>query len=69
MFVFFGEHGLGGKALLYEPALHIPLIIYDPRPGAARQQVSQAMVAVPDPAPTMLDLCNRKIPESMQHQP
>ena len=64
--LLFGEHGLGGKALLYEPALHIPLIVYDPRPHAARGQRSDALVAVPDLAPTMLDLCDEPIPDFMQ---
>jgi arylsulfatase A-like enzyme len=64
--LFFGEHGLGGKALLYEPALRIPLIIYDPRPGRRKGQRSDAMVAVPDLAPTVLDLCGIDATPGMQ---
>jgi arylsulfatase A-like enzyme len=62
-----GEHGLGGKCFLYEEDIRIPLIIYDPR----RQDSSIAssrdeLVAVPDLAPTILDLCGLDIPSGMQ---
>jgi arylsulfatase A-like enzyme len=64
--LLWGEHGLGGKALLYEPALRIPLILYDPRPGSVSGQVCHSRVAVPDLAPTVLDLCGVEIPREMQ---
>jgi arylsulfatase A-like enzyme len=62
-----GEHGLGGKCFLYEEDLRIPLIVYDPRlPAAARGQVRDECVAVPDFAPTVLELCGVAAPASMQ---
>jgi len=62
-----GEHGLGGKCFLYEEDIRIPLIIYDPR----RRDTSIAhpreeMVAVPDLAPTIMELCGLEVPDSMQ---
>ena len=62
--ILFGEHGLGGKALLYEPALKIPMIIYDPR--AKAQGACHQMVAVPDLAPTIMDLCGLQPEPAMQ---
>ncbi len=62
-----GEHGLGGKCFLYEEDVRIPLIVHDPRgPAAARGTVRDEMVAVPDLAPTILDLCGLDAPETMQ---
>ncbi len=61
-----GEHGLGGKALLYEEDLRIPLIIHDPRPSAQPGQLRSETVLVPDLAPTVLDLCGLKPSDAMQ---
>jgi arylsulfatase A-like enzyme len=62
-----GEHGLGGKCLLYEQDIHIPMIVYDPRLSpASRGQERDEIVAVPDLAPTVLDLLNLSVPPSMQ---
>ncbi len=62
-----GEHGLGGKCFLYEEDLRIPMIVYDPRLEKADQgQVRDEMVLVPDLAPTVLDLCDQPIPDTMQ---
>ena len=62
--VLFGEHGLGGKALPYEPALRIPLILFDPREQGGL--VSDDLVAVPDLAPTVLELCGLPPAPEMQ---
>jgi arylsulfatase A-like enzyme len=52
-----GEHGLGGKGFLYELAVNVSLIVYDPRtPDSCRGQHRNELVAVPDLAPTVLDL-------------
>ncbi len=65
--IMYGEWGYGGKCLLYEPAIHSPLIIYDPRPGAPRgRQISEQMAVMPDLAPTILDLCGLTPPPRMQ---
>jgi len=62
-----GEHGLGGKGFLYEPAVNVPLIVYDPRaPESGRGRVRQELVAVPDLAPTVLDLADVDPPGTMQ---
>jgi arylsulfatase A-like enzyme len=62
-----GEHGLGGKCFLYEEDLHIPLIVYDPRrPSDERGQIRDELVLVPDLAPTVLDLADMPIPDTMQ---
>lgn len=65
--IMYGEWGYGGKCLLYEPAIHSPLIIYDPRPGAQRgRQISEQMAVMPDVAPTLLEMCGLKPPARMQ---
>jgi arylsulfatase A-like enzyme len=65
--ILYGEWGYPGKCLLYENSLRIPLIIHDPRPGAAHGvQVSDKLVVIPDLAPTILDLCGIEAPKSMQ---
>ncbi len=60
-----GEHGIGGKCFLYEEDLRIPLVIYDPRNAPAQKRIKE-MVAVPDFAPTMLELAGVEIPANMQ---
>lgn len=60
-----GEWGYGGKALLYEPSIHIPFIVCDPRiprPGGRRDE----LVISADVAPTLLDLCGVPVPAVMQ---
>ena len=61
-----GEWGYGGKCLLYEPSIRVPLIVYDPRPGAGRGVVSPELTLSPDVAPTLLDLCGLSVPPAMQ---
>ncbi|MEN8127283.1 MAG: sulfatase/phosphatase domain-containing protein [Planctomycetota bacterium] len=62
-----GEHGLGGKVLLYEESIRVPIIIYDPRlPEKSRgRRISQFALNV-DLAPTLLDLCGVKAPDGIQ---
>jgi arylsulfatase A-like enzyme len=65
--IMHGEWGYGGKCLLDEPCIHVPLIIYDPRPGAPRgRQVRDELAVSPDVAPTILDLCGLTPPRQMQ---
>ncbi|NWK55043.1 sulfatase-like hydrolase/transferase [Verrucomicrobiaceae bacterium N1E253] len=61
-----GEHGLGGKVLLYEESLHIPLIVYDPRIKKDRAPRVEQLALSVDLAPTILDLAGLPIPEIMQ---
>ena len=57
---------MAAKPLLYREDLHIPAIIYDPRIAhEARNQTRDELVVVPDFAPTVLELCDQPIPETM----
>lgn len=65
--LFFGEQGLGGKALCYEICTRVPFIIYDPTaPGKAKGRVSDELVQSIDVAPTMLDYAGIEIPDTFQ---
>jgi len=59
-----GEHGLGGKSLLYEPSIRVPLIIYDPKRREGR--VREELVGLIDIAPTLLELAGVPGGEEMQ---
>lgn len=62
-----GEHGLGGKSLLYEEDLRIPLLLYDPRlPDSLQGKAREELVVVPDLAPTVLELCGVNPPDTVQ---
>ncbi|MGB2561200.1 MAG: sulfatase-like hydrolase/transferase, partial [Akkermansiaceae bacterium] len=63
----FGEHGLGGKVLLYEESLRVPLVIVAPRsPKAARgQRLGQLALSI-DIAPTLLELAGLPVHPEMQ---
>ena len=62
---FLGERGFAGKWLMYEPALRVPLVIYDPRPGHAPRRIEQLALNL-DLAPTFLDLAGLPVPAEMQ---
>ncbi len=60
-----GDHGLYWKgAYFYESITHVPLIISLPS-KLKSNLVSNALVELVDIAPTICDLCNLPIPESM----
>ncbi len=62
-----GEHGLGGKVLLYDPSVRIPLIVYDPRPSDTPVvPESDELVALVDIAPTILELTGVPAPQDAQ---
>ncbi len=62
-----GEYGLGGKALNYEPCLHVPLIIYDPRlPKEAQGRRLPQLAQSIDVAPTLLEMAGLPPSSSMQ---
>jgi arylsulfatase A-like enzyme len=54
---YLGDHGLGEKDLLHEEVARIPMIIYDPDPGAdsRRGSVDDRLVEAIDLLPTFLD--------------
>lgn len=65
--IFWGENGLGGKALCYEVCTRVPLIIYDPMATEkGRGAVSNQLVQTIDLAPTMLTYASIPIPNSYQ---
>jgi arylsulfatase A-like enzyme len=64
---FFGERGMAGKWLMYEPSICVPLIIHDPRsPAKFRGRSIEAMTLNVDFAPTLLDYAGVPAPASMQ---
>ena len=64
---FLGERQLSHKFLMYEESIRVPLIIFDPRLGPARQsQRRSEMTLNIDLAPTMLDLSGVPRPVAMQ---
>ena len=54
---FLGDHGLGEKEFLLEPAVGVPLIVRDPRAAAdvSRGTVDERLVETIDALPTFLD--------------
>lgn len=65
--ILHGEHGYGGKMLLYDPSIRVPLIVYDPRlaPEQRGRSVKELVVSQ-DVAPTILELCGIAAPATMQ---
>ncbi len=65
--VFLGEHGLTGKWLMYEEAIRVPLVVFDPAlPGAQRGRRCERIALNIDLAPTLLDFAGVSIPAAMQ---
>jgi len=60
-----GEFGMGGKTLLYDPMVRIPMVIYDPRNTNQKADKNSDLVALVDIAPTLLDLTGTPIPEGI----
>ncbi len=62
-----GDYQLGGKELLYDASIRIPMIVLDPRvPASARGQRRSELVLNLDVAPTVLDLACVRVPPAMQ---
>ncbi len=66
--LFYGQQGLGGKALCYEACTHVPLIVFDPLMKKKQQKSidREALVQSIDIGPTLLDLAGVEIPVSYQ---
>jgi len=61
-----GEHGLGGKWLLYEESIRIPMILYGPGiPDTMKGKKLDNLALNIDIAPTILDLAGIPIPSKM----
>ena len=68
--LFFGEFGLGGKALCYETCTRVPMIIYNPMvPEASKGLISEELVQTIDIAPTILNYADIEPPNSYQGRP
>ncbi|MBN2029141.1 sulfatase [bacterium] len=64
---YLGEHGMAGKWYGHEESIHVPLLIYDPRlPKSLRGQKREEMALNIDIAPTLLEIADMDIPETMQ---
>ncbi|HJN11402.1 MAG TPA: sulfatase [Pirellulaceae bacterium] len=62
---FNGEHGLFNKMWMYEPSLHLPLLVRWPgsvKPGS----VNDDLLSMIDVAPTLLDIAGAPIPRDLQ---
>lgn len=63
---YMGDHWLFEKELFYEAAINVPLIVYDPRPDAARGAVSTEFVESIDLLPTVLEALGIAVPAAVQ---
>jgi arylsulfatase A-like enzyme len=62
-----GDYLLGGKQLLYDVSIRVPMLALDPRVGpAAKGQRRSELVLNIDIAPTLLDLAGLPVPSFMQ---
>ncbi|MEP4889965.1 MAG: sulfatase-like hydrolase/transferase [Aliiglaciecola sp.] len=62
-----GEHGLGGKTILYDESVHVPLIIYSPFFDANTQgKHIDELVVGQDIVATLLDMAGANVPSSYQ---
>ena len=65
--LLYGEHGLGGKTMLYEESVHVPLIVYAPQlPAEQRGKQLDDLVIAQDIPATILDLCGVTVPSTYQ---
>jgi len=60
---YLGDHYLGEKELFHDSIVKVPLIVYDPRPGAVHGQVESRLVESIDLVPTILDAYGLPIPD------
>jgi arylsulfatase A-like enzyme len=64
---YYGEHGLGGKWLMHEESIRVPLIVCDPRLGKeARGQKRDEMSLNIDICPTILETAGIEAPKGVQ---
>jgi arylsulfatase A-like enzyme len=62
-----GDYMLGGKELLYDASIRVPLIVFDPgAPDTFRGGRRTELVLNIDVAPTALDLAGAQVPATMQ---
>ncbi|HAV14691.1 MAG TPA: mucin-desulfating sulfatase (N-acetylglucosamine-6-sulfatase) [Opitutae bacterium] len=65
--LLYGEHGLGGKTMLYEESVHVPLIVYSPFLSNAKRGVQRTDLVVGQDIPaTLLDMVGIDVPNTYQ---
>jgi len=65
--LFLGEHGLGGKTILYDESVHVPMVVYSPCfPKKTKGKVVDELVVGQDIPATILDMCDVNIPKTYQ---
>ncbi len=65
--LFLGEHGLGGKTILYDESVHVPMIVYSPFfNDKTKSKVVDELVVGQDIPATILEMCGVETPESYQ---
>ncbi|MEP2774491.1 MAG: sulfatase-like hydrolase/transferase [Luteolibacter sp.] len=67
--LLYGEHGLGGKTMLYEESVHVPLIVYSPFLAEKDRGLQRGELVVGQDIPaTLLDMCGLEVPSTYQGQ-
>jgi arylsulfatase A-like enzyme len=61
-----GERQFAGKWSHFEQSLRVPLVIYDPRGGAARGQVAPQVALNTDIPATIVDIAGQPLPQHYQ---
>jgi arylsulfatase len=62
---YMGDHGMHGKGHLWDSALHVPFILYDPaKPGEGRRYAG--LTELIDIVPSILDLAGLDVPANIQ---
>lgn len=65
--LFLGEHGLGGKTILYDESVHVPMIVYSPFfNDKTKGKVIDELVVGQDIPATILEMCGVQTPTSYQ---
>ncbi len=65
--LLYGEHGLGGKTMLYEESVHVPLIVYSPFLSKKERGAQRSELVVGQDIPaTLLDMCGLAVPGTYQ---
>lgn len=62
---FLAEHGFSGKWLMYEESIRVPFIVFDPT-HSKKNPISEEFVMNIDIAPTLLNIANIDVPETME---
>ncbi len=65
--LLYGEHGIGGKTMLYEESVRAPLIVYSPYfEESQRNTTREELVVGQDIPATILAMCGLSVPSSYQ---